>query len=347
MKFILQLSCFLLLLLNLNCQSQSKEKDDYSAKIDSLLKTNSTRNFNGNILISQKGKTKYSKSIGFKDKDKKSSIKLDDNFIIMSNSKQITAVLILMEVDKGKINLQASIKNYLPELNDTWADSITVHQLLNHTSGIDKAGKPLLYKPGTSFNYGNQTYNLLGKIISRINNKPFEVVANELFKKLKMTKTFADHSAKDIQLVSGHINTKNELSVVENFEFSSESTPAAGIISTVKDLTIWDSNLHHNKILKPETYNQMISYNVKAQHYAFGEKEIGYGYGVRINDDKAPKMIGHTGMGSGFVSINFYFPESDTSLVILENTMSEDSKISYYFESEIRKIIANSSLSKK
>lgn len=336
---------FVLLFFFLGCQSQTKKKDDFSAKIDSLLNTNNVRAFNGNVLISKNGKTQYSKSLGFKNATLKTNLAIDDNFIIMSNSKQITAVLILIEVEKGKIELQSPIKKYLPELNDSWADTITVHQLLNHTSGIDKVGKPLLYKPGTSFNYGNQTYNLLGKIVSKCNNKPYEVVAEELFKKLGMRHTFANHDAKAIKLVSGHINSKNILSVVEKFEFSSESTPAAGIISTVNDLNSWNKNLHHNKILKPSTYNQMISYNVKAKHYAFGENEIGYGYGVRINDGN-PKTIGHTGMGSGYVSINLYYPKSDTSIIILENTMNDDVSISYYFESEIRKIVEKSSLVK-
>ena len=49
---------------------------------------------------------------------------------------------------------------------------------------------------------------------------------------------------------------------------------------------------------------------------------------------------------SGYVSINFYFPESDTSLIVLENAMNDDSNIAYHFESEIRKIIAKSSLVK-
>ncbi|WP_310554576.1 serine hydrolase domain-containing protein [Flavobacterium sp.] len=337
-------SILLFIFLNISCQSQTKLKDDYSTKIDSILKTENIRSFNGNILISQNGKTKYSKSYGFKNKENKTKLKLDDNFIIMSNSKQITAVLILMEVDKGKINPQSPIKQYLPELNDSWADTITVHQLLNHTSGIDKIGKPLLYKPGTSFNYGNQTYNLLGKIISNCNKEPFESVARRLFKKLKMTKTFANHTSKGIELVNGHLLQNNTITIVDKFEFSMESLPAAGIISTVNDLAIWNKNVHHNKILKPETYNLMISYNVKAKHYAFGDNDIGYAYGVRIKDDEYIKMIGHTGMGSGYVSINFYFPENDTSLIILENTMNEDSKISYHFESEIRKIVAKSSL---
>ncbi len=346
MKFIQYCSLTFLYFLSLSCQSQSKTKNDYSIKIDSLISTQNIRTFNGNILVSKKGKTKYSKSFGFKNNFEKSKLNLDQNFIIMSNSKQITAVLILMEVDKGNLNLKSPIKKYLPELNDTWADSISIHQLLNHTSGIDAVGKKLLYKSGTSFNYGNQTYNLLGKIIENINKKTYIEIATNLFQKLKMNKTFANHNDRKIDLVSGHIHKNKEISVVDKFEFSTISIPAAGIISTVNDLAIWNKNLHHNKILKPETYKLMISYDVKAKHNAFGDKEIGYGYGVRINEIEQPKMIGHTGMGSGYVSINFYFPESDTSLIVLENAMNDDSNIAYHFESEIRKIIAKSSLVK-
>ena len=346
MKIIQYCSLTFLLFLSLSCQSQSKPKNDFSNKIDSLIATQNVRTFNGNILVSKNGKTKYSKSLGYKNNVLKSKLNLDQNFIIMSNSKQITAVLILIEVDKGNLNLKSPIKKYLPELNDTWADSISVHQLLNHTSGIDAVGKKLIYKPGTSFNYGNQTYNLLGKIIENINKKTYIEIATNLFQKLKMDKTFANHDDKKIDLVSGHIHKNKEISVVDKFEFTKLTIPAAGIISTVNDLAIWNKNLHHNKILKPETYNLMISYDVKAKHNAFGEKEIGYGYGVRINEIEQPKMIGHTGMGSGYVSINFYFPESDTSLVILENAMNDDSKIAYHFQSEIRKIIAKSSLVK-
>ncbi len=344
MKIIQYCSLIFLLFLNLSCQSQSK--NDYSIKIDSLISTQNIRPFNGNILITKNGKTKYSKSFGFKNNVEKSKLNLDQNFIIMSNSKQITAVLILMECDKGNLNLKSPIKKYLPELNDTWADTITVHQLLNHTSGIDVVEKKLIYKPGTSFNYGNQTYNLLGKIIENITKKTYIEGASNLFKKLNMNKTFANHNNNKIDLVSGHLNKNKEISVIDKFEFSKISIPAAGIISTVNDLAIWNKNLHHNKILTTASYKLMISYDVKAKHNAFGDNEIGYGYGVRINEIEQPKMIGHTGMGSGYISINFYFPESDTSLIILENVMNDDSKIAYYFESEIRKIISKSSLVK-
>jgi D-alanyl-D-alanine carboxypeptidase len=204
----------------------------------------------------------------------------------------------------------------------------------------------LVYKSGTSFNYGNQTFKLLGKILEFSTKKSFSESANALFKKCKMTHTFCYEESKKAGIVSGHSNKSNSITVIDENQINTESIPADGIVSNVKDLAIWDVNLHKGKILKPETYKLMTSYSVKAQHDAFGEKPIGYGYGIRINDDDTIKMIGHTGMGSGFTCVNFYFPESETSLIVLENHMNNNIKIGYYFESEIRKIILKSTLLK-
>ena len=88
------------------CNSHSQSKDDYSFKIDSLIKTTNPRVFNGVILISQNQKIKYSKAFGYSNFDKKTPLKLDNQFEIMFNSKQITAVLLLKEVDKRNMTIR-------------------------------------------------------------------------------------------------------------------------------------------------------------------------------------------------------------------------------------------------
>ena len=105
--------------------------DDYSSKIDSLIETTEPRIFNGVVLITKGGETKYVKEYGYSDIENKTPISIDDRFRIMSNSKQVTAVLIMREVENGRINLQEPISKYLNHLNQTWADTVTVHQLLN------------------------------------------------------------------------------------------------------------------------------------------------------------------------------------------------------------------------
>ena len=330
------------LILFTNCNSFAQKTNSYSAKIDSLIKTTNIRQFNGVILIAKNGKTAYSKAYGFANFEKKTSLNTDDQFEIMSNSKQITAVLILKEVEKGKIDLQSPIKKYLPKLTQTWADSVTVHQLLNHTHGIDELNKPLLFKPGTDFKYGNLSNRLLGEIIAFSSKRTYSEMANELFKNLKMKNTFAYSKEKMQNVVSGHMNKKNSFKVVNSTQISEESIPADGIITTTKDLTIWDNNLHKGKILKPETYKLMITSTVFAQHNVFGKDKVGYGYGIRICENDKTKYIGHTGLGDGFASMNLYFPKNNLSLIVLENQMNENNDLSYYFGTEIKKIILKS-----
>lgn len=285
---------FLCLLSNFN--SFAQKKDDYSAKIDSLIKVGEPK-FNGAILISQSVKTKYAKAQGFANFKSKKPLTIDSRFEIMSNSKQVAAVLILLEVEKGNIDLQAPIKKYLPELTQTWADSVTVHQLLNHSHGIADLQKPLLFKPGTDFKYGNLSFNLLGKIVAVTSKKSYDEVANALFKKLNMRNTFCYSKNKAQNLVSGHFVQNDVYKIKEDSQITPESFGADGIVSTVNDLAIWNNNLHKGKILKPETYQLMLKYNILSQHNLFGKEKNGYGYGIRIIEKEPVKYIGHTGLG--------------------------------------------------
>jgi CubicO group peptidase (beta-lactamase class C family) len=330
-----------------SCNGYGQKKDNYSTKIDSLIKTTSPRSFNGVILITQKGKTKYKKAFGYSNFEKKTPLTTNDNFIIMSNSKQITAVLTLKEVEKGKINLQSSVRKYLPDLLQSWADTVTVHQLLNFSAGITEIDKPLIFKPGSDFKYGNTTFIMLGKIIEKVTGRRYIDVANDLFRELKMKNTYCFEQGKNQNRVQGYQNTNNNFKLEATPIENNEKVSAAGIISNVTDLNIWDKLLHKGKILKPETYKLMTTYNITAQHNAFGKEKIGYGYGIRISDKTPVKYYGHTGGGSGFVSFKVYFPETDLDLVVLENQSNENGDLNYEFETKIREIVTNSNLIKK
>jgi len=363
MKHTSKYLLLILTLLIISCNSNSKNKgdrnnnkkqlDDYSVKIDSLIQTTSPRSFNGLVLITQKGKTKYSKVFGYSDFENKTPITTKDNFRIQSNSKQITAVLILKEVENGKIDLKNRIREYLPDIKQTWAEKVTVHQLLNMSSGIIGIDKPLIFEPGTDYKYSNPAYGLLGRIIENVTGEKYTEVANNLLQELKMHNSYCYEIGKKDRLINGYRVSDSEFKLVEfdsiigiTEESWKNLIPAGGIISNAKDLNIWDTNLHNGKILKPETYELMTNYNITGQHDAFGNEKIGYGYGVRIDDNKPMKIIGHAGRGLGFASIKFYIPAKDVDVIVLENVYNEDESIIYNFEKIIREIVMNSSLVK-
>lgn len=328
-------------------RSSAAKTDDYSAKIDRLIQATSPRNFNGVILITQHGKTKYSKAYGYADIANKTPLTPEDNFRIMSNSKQITAVLILREVEKGTIDLRSPVRKYLPDLPQAWADEVTVHQLLNFSAGISAIDQPLNFKPGTDFLYGVTTYSMLGSIFEKVSGKTYIEAANDLFKELGMKNSFCYEENKSNKVINGYVNAKNAFELREHPVQGKDwigFIPAGGIVSNARDLNIWDEKLHKGKILKPETYQLMTSYDISSQHVAFGSEKHGYGYGIYMSDKTPVTYIGHSGKGLGFASIKVYFPEKDVDVIVLENQYSEDSALHYYFEIKIREIVMNSSL---
>ena len=344
--FILFTSCY-------GDKQNAQQAESYVEKIDELIQASSPRIFNGVILITQNGEIQYSKAYGYSNFEDQTPISLNDNFRIQSNSKQITAVLVLREVEKGTIDLNQKIRAYLPEFKQSWADSVTVHQILNMSSGITSLEKPLIFEPGTDYKYSNPAYGLLGTIIEHVTGTKYIDLANNLFKELSMDNTFCyEFGATQSSLIHGYVNNKDGYEIVDFYArgISPEGwlnfIPAGGIISNAKDLNTWDTKLHNGKILQKDTYELMINYSIRGQHAAFGPEKIGYGYGLRIDDSKSLKIIGHAGKGIGFANIKFYVPEKDLNVIVLENVYDEDPNIVYHFEKEIKKIVMSSSLVK-
>ena len=354
MNHAIQILCLLSFFFITNCNSISKNSppiDNYAAKIDSLIQTTHPRKFNGVILITQKGKIKYSRAYGFSNFEEKTPISIKDNFRIQSNSKQITAALILREVEKGEIDLNETISAYLPHFGQPWADSVTVHHLLNMSSGIRGIDRPLIFAPGTDYRYSNPAYGVLGAIIEEVTGHSYVDTANKLFTELSMNNTYCyEFGANQNNLINGYVNAEDGYTVVDFYsrgitpEGWLNFIPAGGIISNAEDLNTWDTKLHNGQILKPESYELMVSYSIRGQHAAFGAEPIGYGYGVRIDDSDSLKIIGHAGKGIGFTNIKFYIPERKLSVIVLENVYDEDAAIVYHFERELVKMVMDSSL---
>ncbi|PIF45082.1 CubicO group peptidase (beta-lactamase class C family) [Chryseobacterium sp. 52] len=346
MKPVIRIICATALMVT-GSQSYGQHKNNYSTRIDSLIESpTSPRPFNGVVLITQNGKTKYSKVYGFEDSRTKKPLKMEDQFEMMSNTKQITSVLLLKQVEKGKVDLQAPIKKYIPSLTQAWADSVTVHQLLNHSHGIIDTEKPLLFKPGTEFKYGNLSNILLGKIIENTSGRSYVQQATDLFKELHLKNTFCYSKDQRRNLVFGHINKDNHFTPVEKSFINDENMPADGVISTAEDMALWNAVLHKGKVLSPKSYKLMTTSSILSQHDVFGKEKSGYGYNIRIVEYNGIPYLGHTGLGDGFASLNVYVPGSDVSIIVLENQMSEDSHLYYYQEALIRNIVMESNLIK-
>jgi len=325
------------------------QKVSYSIQIDSLIKTVNPRNFNGVVLIQQNGKIKYTGTNGYNDFNKKIPLKISDRFSTMSIAKQFTATLILQAVEKGLIDLHTPIRKYLPDFKYSWADDVTVHHLLNNTSGLssENIDKPLKFTPGSAFNYSNIGYYVAGLVLEKQSHKTFDQLVTELFERCEMKNSSYPSEFSEKLLVKGH-SVKKDGTITVNDQISFEPSQYWGshLIVTAPDLAKWNECLHKGKLLKPATYKLMTSYVITNVHQLFSEKPIGYGYGLRINDEDRIMEFGHTGFhpNAGYTAVNLYYPKSNTSVIVIENQANENFDIAYYFEQEIRKIVKKSTL---
>lgn len=311
-------------------------------QIDSLISVKTSKPFNGVILISQKGQNKYSKTCGYSDIDKKEPLKLNDQFVIGSISKQFTAVLVLREFDKGNVDLFTPIHKYLPELTQSWADTVTIHHLLTHMHGITQLDKPTTFKIGTQYSYSQIGYDLLAKIIERTSGKSFVELSKNLFEECGMKNTYHPDIKEYNNLVKGYTESVNG-----KIEFETETfqnyVAAGSFISTVEDLNFWNKLFYSGKLLKKETMKMIETKQNGAvrNHPIFGITE--YGYGITIDTKENILQFGQTGFAPGFISMNFYFPKTKTSVIVLENVAYETDNLkkTFYYHTEILKIIRN------
>lgn len=318
------------------------QQNTIEQQIDSLISAKTTTPFNGVILISQKGQTRYSKTFGYSDIDKKEPLKFNDQFVIGSISKQFTAVLVLREFDKGHVDLFTPIHKYLPELTQGWADTVTVHHLLTHMHGIIQLDKPTTFRVGTQYSYSQIGYDLLAKIVERTSGKSFAELSKELFEECGMKNTYHPDIKGYSNLVKGY--TENDRGKTEFESETFQNYVAAGsFISTVEDLNIWNSLFYSGKLLKSKTMKMLKSKQKGAvrNHPIFGITE--YEYGITVDTKENILQYGQTGFAPGFISMSFYYPKSKTSVVVLENIAYEtnDLKKTFYYHTEILKIIRN------
>lgn len=303
-------------------QSQTKVE-----KINELVDTyNSLDHFNGSVLVAEKGKIIFEKSIGiqnFKTKERSTNQSI---YRIYSTTKTFTATIILRLNEQGKLSLNDKLSKYYPDFPK--GDSITIEHLLTHTSGIPEgadpehtkdeavllqylAGKPLAFSPGTDWGYSNPNYYLLGHIITKVSGMPYpKALQYYILDPLGMKNTGFDFkNLKNKNKTTGYeyLSSHNYREAVV---YDDNHPHAAGAMySTVEDLYKFQQGLKAFKILKKETLE-------KAQTPF---KNYHYGYGWQEQKSKGTTTIGHDGGGPGFICRFLTIPDNDISVIVLSN----------------------------
>ena len=336
-------TALVLALVCLVAHGQPALAQDKTAQIDALLsKYHEIRQFNGSALVAENGQVIFKKGYGHANMEWDVPNAPDTKFRIGSVTKQFTAVLILQLMEEGKIDLNATITEYLPDYPKTQGDQVTIHHLLTHTSGIpsytglpgfmrDNTRDPykpgemldvfsemdLEFEPGAAWRYNNSGYFLLGAIIEAVTSQPYhEVLHERILDPLELTATGYEHNDDVIEhRADGYARTPGGF---ERARYLDTTIPyAAGMMySTVEDLFKWDQALHTDRIFQSEETKTKM----------FTPYMNNYGYGWIIQDmsigdtGNTTKAIRHGGGIFGF-SANFVRLVDDGHvIVILDNT---------------------------
>ena len=243
----------------------------------------------------------------------------------------------------------------MPELTQSWADTVSVHHLLTHTHGITGLDKPTSFKVGSQYAYSQIGYDILASITERIPGKTFTTQSAELFKLCGMENSFHPDIKKYTHLVKGYTEEKD--GSIEFDRTSFENCAAAGsFISTAGDLLIWNNCFYAGKLLKKETMKLLTTKQkgVVRQHPIFGK--TCYGYGITVDTKNELLQWGQTGfapgfisMAPGFISMDFYFPETQTSVIVLENVAydTDDLKKTFQYHTSVLDIVRKDLLLRK
>lgn len=307
------------------------------ASIESIIKDSSENVFNGIVHVSNND-GELTVSQGFSDFNKKKKLTPENQFVIGSISKQITAALVLREAELGLLSLNDPIGKYLKNLDQSWKDSITIHHLLVHTHGIRTRKSPLGFRPGTKFEYSQIGYQLLAEILEIIHQDSFNKITDEFFKSKGMNATCFPTKKSLKKLAKGYVQSEDGEILFEHESFENY-VPAGGFVSTVGDMALWNELLYSGSVVNDSSLNLMRQPFATRMHPIFGEIE--YGYGLTFRKGEAYIQIGALGYAPGYVSANFYFPKSRTSVIIFQNLVTglPDFKMVFKFQLAILRLV--------
>jgi D-alanyl-D-alanine carboxypeptidase len=328
-----------------------------SASLDAAIRDYAAlHNFSGTVHVRENGKDIYRRSFGIADRAFDVPVKDDTEFRIASITKAFTAVLVLQLSEEGKIDLNKTIRFYLPSYSGEAGDRATIENLLNHTSGMQNldaeiksydaalksgvehyqmpfttddfirkfcSGK-LVHEPGKVFDYNNAEYIILGKIIEKVAGKPYEDVLEErVLRPLAMKNSGMLYEHEILKnLSSTYFTTDGGKTFANDMPIYIENWYAAGAMySTTSDLQNFAGALFGGKLLKPESLDRMLKPRLD-----------GYGYGVWIGFpdfggkhfraiNRPGGVMGANGSLRHFNGIGF---DENLDVVILSNTNATD-----------------------
>lgn len=309
---------------------------------------------NGQIIVD---------SHGYKNTKTKVLISRNDKVHVGSVSKTILAAGFLRMATLKLIHLDDPVKKYLPNLplENRFEETspVTIRHLLNHTSGLTDAklwhifsttAKPntpletiylnsrailkIQYQPGSIYSYSNLGYSILGMVIEKITNRPYENYLDENFlKPLGMTNStfhFISQSS-DLRLAFGHFDNSEPVRAMPMY-----LRPAGQFTTTAEDIGKFMLFMMSDGVIKGKAFilpEHLKAVGTQKQTDAF-KHGLPYGdaLGAYSRDRYGVVGIAKNGNTLGFTSMIYMFPDYKKAFFIVFNMDSETANYDLFNE---------------
>ena len=298
------------------------------------------------VAIVTDNQMSFSKGYGLADVENNVAARSNTAYRLASIAKSMTAIAVMQLVERGKIDLNASINKYCAAYPEKQAlkdapdkqFSITVRQLLVHQSGVrhnkpeevlstkhynnitEAIGSfkddPLVIEPGTKYSYSTPGYTLLGCAIESASGVSYiDYLRENIFKPAGMTRTFVD----DVYAVipnRARGYRKTQAGEIQNAPLHDTSikVPGGGLVTTAEDLAKFAIAVNTNQLVKPETLAQMWT-----KPKASDGKEQGYAMGFLINDRDGLLRVFNDGSQAGTRTYLFLMPKQKFAVALMTN----------------------------
>ena len=273
-----------------------------------------------------------------------------------SISKSVTALLLMLLVDRGVVGLDEPVERYLPDFASVkqrrpGADAVTFRHLASHTAGLEREpfnvremvrGPIDLWEqrvvqslentsydsvPGARYQYSNIGFGALGLALARAAGRPFmELVRTEVFDPLGMTGSsfVVVGGALESRLATGYANRRDGTVDAETpareHDGRGYKVPNGGVYSTVADLGRLlgaVAGVPGLRILSEGSRREMISVQTPERE----DRGYGLGFSVRIDED-GNKIVSHGGSVAGYTAFMAVDPDARIGVVLLRNYQS-------------------------
>ena len=290
------------------------------------------------VSVARDGKIIWSEGFGFANLEQQKPVTTQTLFRVGSISKSLTAAGLMLLVEKGKLDLDADIRRYLPDFPDK-GHLITTRQLAGHLAGIrhyksnefllDKPfasvadslkifeNDPLLSTPGEQYFYSTFGWVLISRVMEVAAREDFlPYMQKSVFAPLGLTNTMPDYADREVPQRTQFYDVKPGGGFVPSPVVDcSDKWAGGGFLSTPEDLVHFGAALLHSGFLQRESLRTMFI----SQKTTAG-KVTGYGVGWFVTADaQGHPVFWHTGGSVGGTSVLLLHPQSRLVLAMCSN----------------------------